>query len=104
MLRNSAYNYPDLKCLDLEVLWNSSLQDCTPKPSDPFHRFVGNIKNYKFKKENLRYSYTEEILFFEKSCFSYIIYIIVPVTVKNYNSGSLRSEYPSSTVGTGGRL
>ena len=22
---------PELKCLDLEVLWNSSLQDCTPK-------------------------------------------------------------------------
>ena len=58
--------------------------------NDLFHRFVGKIKNYKFKKNNLKVSLYGGTLFFEKSCFSYIVYIIVPVSVKNCNSGSLK--------------
>ena len=36
--RNSAYKIPELKCLDLEELWNSNLQDCTPKSIVQWYR------------------------------------------------------------------
>ena len=33
--------YPELKCLDLEELWNSNLQDCTPKSNGGIKRTKG---------------------------------------------------------------
>ena len=36
---------PELKCFDLEVLWNSSLQNCTPKPK--------GYQGLQYKRTNL---------------------------------------------------